>query len=51
MDKVGIKNKCSTKASDTQGSASNEPGSFMIVQLNKNLQSSSPVNYKEGDTS
>ncbi len=51
MDQVYIGNKCSIKASDTQGSASDEPSSLMIVQLNNNLQSSSPINYQGGDTS
>ena len=51
MDKIDIGNKRSIKASDTQGSASDEPNSLMIVQLNNNLQSSSPINYQGGDTS
>ena len=51
MDKVGIGNNRNIKASDTQGSASDEPSGLRIVQLNNNLQSSSPVNYQGGDTS
>ncbi|MDE5112132.1 MAG: hypothetical protein O4753_13055 [Trichodesmium sp. St7_bin2_1] len=51
MDKVGIGNNRNIKASDTQGSASDEPSGLMIVQLNNNLQSSSPLNYQGGDTS
>ena len=51
MDQIDISNKCSVRTSDTQGSASDEPGSLIIVQLNYNLQSSCPTNYQGGDTS
>lgn len=51
MNQVGIRNKYGIKASDTQGSASGETSSLIILQLNNNLQSSSPVNYQGGDTS
>ena len=51
MNQAGIENKCGINASVTPGSASNQPSSLMIMQLNNNLQSSSPVNYQGGDTS
>jgi len=51
MDPVDIGNKVSIKVLNTQGSASDEPSSPMIVQLNNNLQSSSPINYQGDDTS
>ncbi len=53
MDQIDISNKCSIRTSDTQGSASDEPDSLIIVQLNNNnnLQSSCPTNYQGGDTS
>lgn len=51
MNQVGIRNKYGIKALDIQGSASDETSSLIILQLNNNLQSSSPVNYQGGDTS
>lgn len=51
MDQVDIGSGRSTRASNTQGSASEEPGSSVSVKSENHLQSSHPIEYEGGDTS